>query len=309
MMSDTPSFSFVDDGARTALATALSDASVIRVGELPVRILFCREVTSTMDVSRSFEPIANEHPQQIIAASLPLTVFPLPSLSNQHCVVSLSQTQGRGRDRREWKSQIGTGIFTTFHFNVADAASGLLGYPLAVAVGVAETVLHFGAHVGLKWPNDIWSITPERLPIGKLAGILIESSSVNDVSTSQRVGVGVGLNLEPVNLDLPYPRSALRDITDRAFDYNSVFVRLLTEIAEVTNRFFGGEKDLVLRRWKELCFLWGRSVDVVAARSTMRVKCIDLDQDGGLVVEDASTKQRQTLYSHEVSLRMDSFAE
>ena len=299
---------FVDTSARAALSAALSVHSRANVGGLPVQILFFREVTSTMDASRSFEPIAREYPHELITASLPLTTPPIPSLAKQHCVLSLSQTQGRGRNRREWKSQEGSGIFATFHFTIHGSASELLGYPLAVAVGVAETARRFGAPVGLKWPNDIWSIGSAQQPIGKLSGILIESSSDTEHENILHVSVGVGLNLESVDVELPYPRSALREVTSQEFDYYTVFVELLCQLADITNRFFCGEKPAIFHRWKELCFLWGRSVDVITSSATIRVKCVDLDANGGLIVEDEKTKIRQTLFSHEVSIRMDAFA-
>ena len=91
------------------------------------------------------------------------------------------------------------------------------GLSLAVGVSVAqslepqEPMAQRSAgwpRIGLKWPNDLWLVTPEGER--KLGGILVETASWNG---QRHVVIGVGLNIEPLAADLA---SAIENAPDRA---------------------------------------------------------------------------------------------
>lgn len=94
-------------------------------------------------------------------------------------IMAMAQSAGRGRYRRTWVSHHGN-LYVSFIYN-ADERDPRLSY--VVAVAVAETLISFGIHPKIKWPNDIL--------IGgkKVCGILIEYAG-------RFVIVGIGINIK-----------------------------------------------------------------------------------------------------------------
>ncbi len=107
-------------------------------------------------------------------------------------LVAERQTAGRGRLGKQWVSgsagQAGAGSLAslTFSLGLNLAPTDWSGLSLAVGLSVAQS-LH--PDIVLKWPNDLWWY--DR----KLAGILIETASVGEASSSRYVVIGVGINL------------------------------------------------------------------------------------------------------------------
>jgi BirA family biotin operon repressor/biotin-[acetyl-CoA-carboxylase] ligase len=120
-------------------------------------------------------------------------------------LVAERQTAGRGRLGRDWQSDPqGAGGTLTFSFGLPLAPVDWSGLSLAVGVAVAQS-LH--PDLQLKWPNDVW------LHDRKLAGILIETTSVGDL---RYLVVGVGINIAPlpaaVAAGLRTPPAALQEV-------------------------------------------------------------------------------------------------
>ena len=130
-------------------------------------------------------------------------------------LVAEHQTQGRGRQGKDWQSSVGASL--TFSLALPLAPPDWSGLSLAVGLALAEALdparPGLPPRLGLKWPNDLLlrdstSGTPGPTgpidppgqanttgPIGrKLGGILIETVMLG----RQRVAViGIGLNLRP----------------------------------------------------------------------------------------------------------------
>ena len=73
-------------------------------------------------------------------------------MARDHTVIlANAQSAGRGRYRRTWVSHHGN-LYASFIYD-ADERDPRLSY--VVAVAVAETLMSFGVHPKIKWPNDI----------------------------------------------------------------------------------------------------------------------------------------------------------
>jgi BirA family transcriptional regulator, biotin operon repressor / biotin---[acetyl-CoA-carboxylase] ligase len=121
-------------------------------------------------------------------------------------LVAERQTAGRGRLGRDWHSDTQEGLATlTFSLGLPLQPADWSGLSLAVGLSVAQS-LH--PALQLKWPNDIW--LDER----KLAGILIETTSVGDVRFCV---IGIGINLLPRDsTGLRTPAAALQELLAQA---------------------------------------------------------------------------------------------
>lgn len=113
----------------------------------------------------------------------------------QPCLlVAEHQTRGRGRHGRTWQSQAGASL--TFSFALALQPADWSGLSLAIGAALAEAIDPAGAHVGVKWPNDLWLREgPGRGR--KLGGVLVETVPVG---ARRMAVVGVGLNVLPQSL-------------------------------------------------------------------------------------------------------------
>ena len=105
-------------------------------------------------------------------------------------VLADTQTAGRGRLGRSWRSERGAGVWLTLIERPARAAA-LDVLSLRIGLALAPVLDPFtGADVGpvgLKWPNDLY------LKTGKVGGILIEARWREQ--TPEWVAIGVGINV------------------------------------------------------------------------------------------------------------------
>jgi BirA family transcriptional regulator, biotin operon repressor / biotin---[acetyl-CoA-carboxylase] ligase len=110
-------------------------------------------------------------------------------------IVADQQTKGRGRAGREWISPKGN-LYASLLMQLSVSpkaapqisfAAGLAAYD-AVASELAPQLL---PDLRLKWPNDV------LLAGGKIAGILIESTSLPGGGMAAVIGTGINIGLAP----------------------------------------------------------------------------------------------------------------
>ena len=94
-------------------------------------------------------------------------------------IMAEAQSAGRGRYRRTWISHHGN-LYASFIYD-AEERDPRLSYMIAVAI--AETLIHFGMHPKIKWPNDI------LIDGKKVSGTLTEYAG-------RFVIIGIGINIK-----------------------------------------------------------------------------------------------------------------
>ena len=97
------------------------------------------------------------------------------NLNYYDSIISLKQSEGRGRQGRTWDSEKGG-----FYYSIILPNKNLL--PIIVGVSVAEILFKKEVPIKLKWPNDI------LVDGKKLGGILCQSHG-------EKVTVGLGINV------------------------------------------------------------------------------------------------------------------
>lgn len=108
------------------------------------------------------------------------------------------QTQGRGRRGKRWISPPLCNIYMSlaWMFELPVNQIGILS--LSIGMAVAKTLEKTGIpNTMLKWPNDV------LLDDKKIAGILIETLSINDNKTSVVMGVGLNYRLPKSSPEIP----------------------------------------------------------------------------------------------------------
>lgn len=195
-------------------------------------------------------------------------------------VCAEGQTQGRGRQGREWSSPKGRGLYFSLILRPPWAPGEVAKITFLTAVAVCEAARErTGVPARIKWPNDI------LVGRNKLAGILTEMNA--EVDRVRFVVVGVGLNVNTLLSQLPRGATSLKAETQKSVPR----VPLLQDILRSFDRWYGftlqqGPEGL-FRRWRELADTIGRRVRVGDGAGRVEGKAVDLSADGGLVIVNA----------------------
>ncbi len=225
------------------------------------------------------------------------------------------QTTGRGQRGRTWRARRGEAVLLSVAWTFPKTTR-LDGLSLAVGVAVSEAIdaSDFGAHnLLLKWPNDLLRPEPNGIALGKLGGILIETTPTQADQRTAVIGVGINL-LAPERLsdthaapdDAPaeMPAAALLSATSEVTEpaRNALIDRLLSALGASLQRFSDqGFAPFQARWWQRRAFA-GDSIQVLVPDGTTRTGVIAaITEQGALVIETADG--RHTLVSGAVSLR------
>jgi BirA family transcriptional regulator, biotin operon repressor / biotin---[acetyl-CoA-carboxylase] ligase len=207
-------------------------------------------------------------------------------LANTGCphlsvVVADRQSAGRGRLQRRWLSAQGGLYFSmVLRPDLLPREAPLVN--LAVALEVVATLeACCGIGAAVKWPNDV--LVEER----KIAGILSQMEMEGENLTFLNIGVGINLNNVPEIADKPAV-SALQLTGHRT--PRAVFLAAFLD--RFAQRLANFSRAAVVRDWKEKAITLGRRVTIATVRETHEGLAIDVDEDGGLVLQsDDGTRQ------------------
>jgi BirA family transcriptional regulator, biotin operon repressor / biotin---[acetyl-CoA-carboxylase] ligase len=198
-----------------------------------------------------------------------------------HVVVADHQTQGRGSRGRTWSSPAGSDLYFSVVVHGTTPSALLPQLTLAVGLAVAESaeaLLGGTQRVEVKWPNDVW------VDGHKLAGILVEASTIGERALPVVVGVGFNVNRLAFPADLDIPASSLALVAGRPFARAEVLAALLGSLETWLDRFARDgiaalraplEARLALRGCEAEC-------------DGVRGRVLGLDAAGALVLDTAS---------------------
>ena len=182
--------------------------------------------------------------------------------ARDHCVVTaLAQSAGRGRYRRKWVSHHGN-LYASFIFDSPERDPRL---SYAVAVAIAETLITFGIHPTIKWPNDI------LISGKKISGVLIEYAGRFVI-----VGIGINVHTNPTVAEYETTRT---DKYTRA-DVAEIFSVLTKNLDKWMNAKFDSVRDV----WMKLAI----GINAPVKYRGEIVELIGINDSGALVVRRGS---------------------
>jgi BirA family transcriptional regulator, biotin operon repressor / biotin---[acetyl-CoA-carboxylase] ligase len=198
-------------------------------------------------------------------------------------VVAEAQTRGRGRLSRRWESPPFANLYLSVILRPHLPPRQAPQITLAAAVSLAETVSSFLPNPPtIKWPNDI--LFDGR----KLAGILTEAAC--DTARIAYVILGIGLNVnyrrDAMPEELRERATSLAEATGENVSRESVFARLIHDMDRCYGELEEAGFESLRPRWKAYFGLDGRTVRVEHRGETILGRAIDIDPEGGLIVED-----------------------
>lgn len=234
-----------------------------------------------------------------------------PNTPSGMIVVAEEQSHGRGRRGRTWQAPYGSALLVSFilkppHIALPPATITMAaGNALLAAVSTVVPQLTDQLH--LKWPNDL-VIGSDPASARKAAGILAESALAPDGSLAFAI-LGIGINVNQQTSDLPRiapptPRpTSLRVASGAIVDRSYLLVHLCRQLAEA----LALAPAETYRLWKSHLATLGQSVAVypqgVEQPPTLTGQAIDVQEDGALIVQDASGT-RHSFHAADVSIRV-----
>lgn len=210
-------------------------------------------------------------------------------------VVSKKQESGRGRRGRNWatpEGNLAATLLTVLDRDLQYAATlgFVAGLALADALDAVAPNARFAVGVDggsgrgvkrfeLKWPNDVLASG------AKLAGILLESTTLPHGRLAVAIGIGVNVVAHPT--DVPYPATSLASLGSDV-DAETLFLALSDGWSENERLWAGGRGLAAIRRkWLERAAGLGSEVAVRLEGNVVRGVFETIDEDCRFVIRDA----------------------
>jgi len=178
-------------------------------------------------------------------------------ISNKTVIIAKTQTAGRGRYKRKWISNIGN-LYASFVYKITERDPRL---SYAIAVAVAETLIHFGLIPQIKWPNDV------LIDNKKISGILIEYSQ-------SFVIIGIGINIKTCPNITEYKTTKLDDFVK--VSVQDVLGVLIKKINKWRNASFADVRE----RWMNMAVGINKTIKYQGKNAEL----IGLNEQGALVL-------------------------
>lgn len=242
---------------------------------------------------------------EILSSMIPVPVYFHPEIDSTNneakrlvaegvkppfAVIAEKQTGGRGRRGRSFVSDRG-GTYFTLCIGTSDGLD-IESTTTRSCLGIADAIADLGFTPMIKWVNDVY------VNGKKCVGILTEGIISMEENRVSEVLIGIGVNY----MTKSFP-DEIKDICTSLYpDSVPPLTRAEFLSLEIKNVLAVlGEKDYI-KRYRKLCFVIGKDIDVIKLGQTRRGHCIDVDDRAHLVVTfpDGHTEH---ISSGEVSVR------
>ncbi len=211
-------------------------------------------------------------------------------------VIAESQEQGRGRKGKAWSSPKGTGIWMSLVLRPEIRPERAACLTLTAALAVSRAVEHVtGLSAQIKWPNDL------VINGKKICGILTEMSSEMDFIHYVVTGIGINVNMERFQEELPFATS-LQIESGRPYIRAELAAWVLREFDACYQDFLEtGDLEKLLSDYNERLVNKDRQVQVIKEGEQIQGTARGVNSQGELLVE---TKDgTEAVLSGEVSVR------
>ena len=213
-------------------------------------------------------------------------------------LVAGSQTAGRGRMGRTFQSPDGQGVYLSVILRPNCAPTELMHLTCAAGVAMVNAVeAACGIRPQVKWINDLVVGTK------KLGGILTEMSLANGIV--EYAVVGIGINCLQKQQDFPDEIAAMATslslICEKPVPPAKLAAAMVHELWKMEATLLTG-KQAWMAAYKANCITLGKDIQVLRADAVLPGKALDIDSDGGLVVQYADGTVG-TVAAGEVSVR------
>lgn len=208
-------------------------------------------------------------------------------------VISNEQTNGYGKNDRQFISNKDTGIYISILINPNCLIEESLKITILTSVAVLSAIKSvYNLDVKLKWVNDI------ILNDLKVGGILCESQINLNNNIIDNMIVGIGINVK--NFEFP---PSLKNIATSIENNTNIKIsrnELISEIINFFDLYFIDNKNY-LDLYKENSYVLGKDITVIQNDRQFFAKAIDIEDNGALIVQEQEKIIK--LISSDISIR------
>lgn len=202
-------------------------------------------------------------------------------------VISESQTMGKGRLNRNWKSPIG-GIYLSIILRPSIKPSSASVLNLITAIAVTKVLQKYNISAKIKWPNDV------LINKKKICGILTEMSSEHDEIKYVVVGIGLNTNTEikSFDIDLQTTSTSIKNEINKEISNTEIIKILIEEFEKIYREFIEYGFTKLKEEWKFYSSTIGNIVKFITKNNVIEGKAIDIQDDGALLIETKNGFQK-----------------
>ena len=208
-------------------------------------------------------------------------------------VISNEQTNGYGKNNRQFMSNKDVGIYMSILINPNCLIEESLKITILTSVAILSAIKSIcNLDVKLKWVNDI------ILKDLKVGGILCESQINLNTNIIDNMIVGIGINVK----EFDFPPS-LKNIATSIENNTNIKVSRNALISEIINFFdlYFIKKANYIDLYKENSYVLGKDITVIQNDKQFYAKAIDIDNNGSLIVQEQEKIIK--LISSDISIR------
>ena len=210
-------------------------------------------------------------------------------------IITKTQTLGRGRQGREWVSQIGN-LFCSGLYPLSQDASHDAQKSFVAALAIYDTLAEYVAPdlLSIKWPNDV------LLDGKKVSGILLERFTSEQKGSGLCIGIGINLLAKPHNVTdqatacvIDYIDEALLNDPEPILEMpEPVLAILARKYDDWTQRHDADGFEPIRQTWLERAARIGEQITVSLANERFTGYAEGLGADGALIVKLGSGEIR-----------------
>ncbi|WP_042277241.1 biotin--[acetyl-CoA-carboxylase] ligase [[Clostridium] dakarense] len=211
-------------------------------------------------------------------------------------IISEEQTKGKGRLGRQWHSKSHDGIWMSIILKPDIMPYKAPFITLIAGASIVKALNNLGVKTLIKWPNDI------ILNNKKISGILTELSA--EIERVNHIVLGMGINVKTMEFS-----QEICDIATSLYKegYKVSRVDIVRNILDEFERLYidyvkNNSKEETLKICRQYSAIIGKDIYILNGDNKEQVKCLDINEDGNLIVEKQDKTIREIM-SGEVSIR------
>jgi BirA family biotin operon repressor/biotin-[acetyl-CoA-carboxylase] ligase len=192
------------------------------------------------------------------------------------------QSMGRGRLQRRWIAPSGACLMFSLILRPDLELGMVFGLTNLAALAVCRALENItGLEPKIKWPNDLY------LNGVKLAGVLTEFASRAEQVEYVVVGVGLNVNLTPLDLkDIGSPATSLFSETGRKWDRARILAAVMGNMKDLYKTFTHGDKKALVAEYEARSWLLGKEVSVRDGDEVKTGVFKGMAADGALILQN-----------------------
>lgn len=200
-------------------------------------------------------------------------------------VCAAFQNAGRGQPGNSWESEAGKNLlFSIILYPAIIKPENQFLVSMTVSLGMFDYLNNIFPGVSIKWPNDIY------VEDDKIAGILLESSTMEDRVMYMVAGIGLNVNQVKFTGNAPNPVS-MKMLTGEEYPTETVLAGLAACLDKRYKQLREGKFNEIKQEYTSKLFRSGKWISFRDAGGAFTGRILSVDMSGGMTVEKKNGKK------------------